>query len=106
LEKWNRGIVGSGLMQCWINGPATGGIEDKIKMAIILKKNPAREMNYRPPTPEGLKPKDLIGVPWHLAFALQEDGWYLRSDIIWYKPNCQPESVKPRFPFLKSINIL
>jgi len=60
------------------------------------KKNPAREMNYRPPTPEGLKPKDLIGVPWHLAFALQEDGWYLRSDIIWYKPNCQPESVKDR----------
>ena len=62
----------------------------------IDKKNPAREMNYRPPTPEGLKPKDLIGVPWRLAFALQEDGWYLRSDIIWYKPNCQPESVKDR----------
>ena len=53
-------------------------------------------MNYRPPTPEGLKPKDLIGVPWRLAFALQEDGWYLRSDIVWHKPNCQPESVKDR----------
>jgi DNA modification methylase len=53
-------------------------------------------MDYRPPTPEGLKPKDLIGVPWRLAFALQADGWYLRSDIIWYKPNCQPESVKDR----------
>jgi len=62
----------------------------------IDKKNPAREMNYRPPTPEGLKPKDLIGVPWRLAFALQENGWYLRPDIIWYKPNCQPESVKDR----------
>jgi site-specific DNA-methyltransferase (cytosine-N4-specific) len=60
------------------------------------KKNPARAMNYRPPTPEGLKPKDLIGVPWKLAFALQKDGWYLRSDIIWHKPNCQPESVKDR----------
>jgi site-specific DNA-methyltransferase (adenine-specific)/site-specific DNA-methyltransferase (cytosine-N4-specific) len=60
------------------------------------KKNPAREMNYRPPTPEGLKSKDLIGVPWRVAFALQEDGWYLRSDIIWHKPNCQPESVKDR----------
>lgn len=60
------------------------------------KKNPAREMRYRPPTPEGLKPKDLIGVPWRLAFALQDAGWYLRSDIIWYKPNCQPESVKDR----------
>jgi site-specific DNA-methyltransferase (cytosine-N4-specific) len=60
------------------------------------KKNPARGMGYRPPTPEGLKPKDLVGVPWRLAFALQADGWYLRSDIIWHKPNCQPESVKDR----------
>jgi site-specific DNA-methyltransferase (cytosine-N4-specific) len=60
------------------------------------KKNPARAMSYRPPTPRGLKPKDLIGVPWKLAFALQADGWYLRSDIIWNKPNAQPESVKDR----------
>lgn len=60
------------------------------------KKNPARAMSVRPDTPEGLKPKDLIGVPWRLAFALQEDGWYLRSDIIWNKPNAMPESVKDR----------
>jgi len=60
------------------------------------KKNPARAMQYRPRTPEGLKPKDLIGVPWRVAFALQADGWYLRADIVWYKPNCQPESVKDR----------
>lgn len=60
------------------------------------KKNQAREMSYRPPTPEGLKSKDLIGVPWRVAFALQADGWYLRSDIIWHKPNCQPESVADR----------
>jgi DNA modification methylase len=60
------------------------------------KKNPGRAMSFRPPTPAGLKPKDLIGVPWKVAFALQEDGWYLRSDIIWHKPNCQPESVKDR----------
>lgn len=53
-------------------------------------------MDIRPPTPEGLKPKDLIGVPWRLAFALQAAGWYLRADIIWHKPNCQPESVKDR----------
>jgi DNA modification methylase len=59
-------------------------------------KNPARAMSYRPPTPKGLKPKDLIGVPWKLAFALQKDGWFLRSDIVWNKPNCQPESVKDR----------
>ena len=60
------------------------------------RKNPARAMTYRPPTPEALKPKDLIGIPWRLAMALQEDGWYLRCDIIWHKPNCQPESVKDR----------
>jgi site-specific DNA-methyltransferase (cytosine-N4-specific) len=60
------------------------------------KKNQARGMAYRPPTPQGLKPKDLIGVPWRIAFALQSDGWYLRADIVWHKPNCQPESVKDR----------
>lgn len=76
------------------------------------KKNPARSMTYRPDTPEGLKPKDLIGVPWRVALALQQDGWYLRSDIIWNKPNCQPESVKDRptrsheylFLMTKSVN--
>jgi DNA modification methylase len=45
---------------------------------------------------EGLKPKDLIGVPWMVAFALRADGWYLRSDIIWAKPNPMPESVRDR----------
>jgi site-specific DNA-methyltransferase (cytosine-N4-specific) len=59
-------------------------------------KNKGRAMSYRAPTPDGLKPKDLIGVPWKIAFALQEDGWYLRTDIIWNKPNCQPESVRDR----------
>lgn len=60
------------------------------------KKNPARAMATRPNTPEGLKSKDLMGIPWRLAFALQEDGWYLRADIIWNKPNAMPESVKDR----------
>lgn len=60
------------------------------------KKNPARAMNVRPDTPAGLKSKDLIGVPWRLAFALQADGWYLRSDVVWNKPNAMPESVKDR----------
>lgn len=47
-------------------------------------------------TPQGLKVKDLIGVPWRVAFALQEDGWYLRADIIWHKKNGMPESVRDR----------
>ena len=46
--------------------------------------------------PDGLKAKDLIGIPWRVAFALQADGWYLRQDIIWHKPNPMPESVTDR----------
>jgi DNA modification methylase len=48
------------------------------------------------PAGSGLKPKDLIGQPWRVAFALQADGWYLRSEIIWHKPNPMPESVTDR----------
>lgn len=50
---------------------------------------------WKPPPP-GLKPKDLVGVPWRVAFALQSDGWWLRSDCIWSKPNPMPESVTDR----------
>jgi DNA modification methylase len=50
----------------------------------------------RPSLPAGLKPKDLVGIPWRVAFALQADGWYLRSDIVWAKPNPMPESVTDR----------
>ena len=46
--------------------------------------------------PKSLKPKNIIGIPWRVAFALQSDGWYLRQDIIWHKPNPMPESVKDR----------
>ena len=60
------------------------------------KKNPARAMGTRPPNPEGTKDKELIGVPWRFALAMQEAGWWARSDVIWYKPNCQPESVRDR----------
>jgi DNA modification methylase len=55
--------------------------------------------NQRPPTSykqKGLKPKDLVGIPWMVAFALRADGWYLRQDIIWHKPNPMPESVTDR----------
>ena len=46
--------------------------------------------------PTGLKPKDLVGIPWRVAFALQDDGWYVRMDIVWAKPNPMPESVQDR----------
>jgi len=58
-----------------------------------------RDNEYQPSpkiNAEGLKGKDLIGIPWRVAFALQADGWYLRSDIIWHKPNPMPESVTDR----------
>ena len=65
--------------------------------AVIGAKTQAavRKGSCRKP-PEGLKPKDLIGIPWMLAFALRADGWYLRQDIIWHKPNPMPESVTDR----------
>lgn len=48
------------------------------------------------PPPDGLREKQLIGIPWRVAFALQDDGWWLRSEIIWHKPNAMPESVQDR----------
>ena len=56
----------------------------------------AFDPEYSGVVPSGLKPKDLVGIPWRVAFALQADGWYLRSDIIWHKPNPMPESVTDR----------
>lgn len=82
------GTLWLNLGDCYTSGGRTWRAPDK--------KNPGRAMDYRPDTPNGLKPKDLIGLPWRVAFALQADGWYLRSDIVWQKPNCQPESVKDR----------
>ncbi len=52
--------------------------------------------SIRPGAGVGMKPKDLIGIPWMVAFALRADGWYLRSDVIWHKPNAMPESVTDR----------
>jgi len=56
----------------------------------------AKAHNIGTPHSSGVKPKDLIGIPWRVAFALQADGWWLRSDIIWHKPNPMPESVTDR----------
>jgi DNA modification methylase len=53
-------------------------------------------VSMRAATPIDLKPKDLVGIPWRVAFALQADGWWLRQDIIWHKPNPMPESVTDR----------
>ena len=62
--------------------------------AHIMETNHSRNMHLLKRA--GFKNKELIGIPWRVAFALQEDGWYLRQDIIWSKPNPMPESVKDR----------
>lgn len=61
-----------------------------------IKNHPKRGRQTGTIREAGLKPKDLIGIPWRVAFALQDDGWYLRQDIIWSKPNPMPESVTDR----------
>ena len=58
-------------------------------------KRSSRQQDIKRSNP-GIKPKDLVGIPWRVAFALQADGWWLRQDIIWHKPNPMPESVKDR----------
>ena len=64
--------------------------------ANIIEKGKSNSRNTRMLKSVGLKNKDLIGIPWRVAFALQADGWYLRQDIIWHKPNPMPESVTDR----------
>lgn len=67
------------------------------KAAMNGDKRQSRQQDQRKAlAPFGIKPKDLIGIPWRVAFALQADGWYLRSDVIWHKPNPMPESVTDR----------
>jgi DNA modification methylase len=67
-----------------------GGHEGKQR----YRQGPQTQPNRMPI--RGLKPKDLVGIPWRVAFALQADGWYLRNDIVWSKPNPMPESVEDR----------
>jgi len=79
------------------NGHIGGGPKLKSLSAVQIAAAPRLEAKTGSLTrTPGLKPKDLVGVPWRVAFALQEDGWYLRSDIIWHKPNPMPESVTDR----------
>lgn len=98
-EVW-RVLRGDGT--CWVNmgdSYTSGGRKERDPGQ--SKIHPAFEGErfadgLRPDTPVGLKPKDLVGIPWMLAFALRADGWYLRQDIIWAKPNPMPESVQDR----------
>jgi DNA modification methylase len=84
-------------------GPSNEGSKQRTNEGSLVSnhRNPAQFTSGQAPTtwlsvPAGLKGKDLVGIPWRVAFALQADGWYLRSDIIWSKPNPMPESVTDR----------
>jgi DNA modification methylase len=78
----------------------SGGAGGDYNEGGLRKNQPKYKSNWKPETnlssPKGLKPKDLMGIPWMVAFALRADGWYLRSEIIWHKPNPMPESVTDR----------
>lgn len=76
-------------------GYAEGGSAGKHDFVSKSTRSAVRRGTRRTP-PEGFKAKDLMGMPWRLAFALQDDGWYLRQDIIWAKPNPMPESTRDR----------
>ncbi len=85
----------------WVNigdSYSSGGMSNPSKSSTLGggKDRGAAEYSISRSIPDGLKPKDLIGIPWMVAFALRADGWYLRSDIIWSKPNPMPESVTDR----------
>ena len=95
----NDGTVWLNLGDSYASG-GTGGTSDKSKLHGGLGVGPTEKIKQGPiisrKPSECLKPKDLIGIPWRVAFALQADGWYLRQDIIWSKPNPMPESVTDR----------
>lgn len=80
----------------WLNiGDSYNG--NKVGNTEVVKNKKVSESNdFRKKLWSGAKPKDLIGIPWMLAFALRSQGWYLRQDIIWHKPNPMPESVTDR----------
>jgi DNA modification methylase len=86
------GTLWLNLGDSYASNPASGGEQSSKMTGGEHKRTPSGGYN-RPP---GLKPKDLVGIPWRVAFALQADGWYLRQDIIWAKPNPMPESVTDR----------
>ena len=87
----NWGMGAKGRRSSWMSGKS-GDLEGKgWGVETIIPPN-----SFAKPRADGIKPKDLVGIPWMLAFALRADGWYLRSEIIWNKPNAMPESIHDR----------
>jgi DNA modification methylase len=96
-EVWrvlrDDGVLWLNLGDCYANDGKWGG-ETGGKQSYLDDNNRKRVGREKRVT--GLKPKDLVGMPWRVAFALQADGWWLRQDVVWHKPNALPESVLDR----------
>ena len=98
-EVWrvmkSDGVVWVNLGDCWNAYNGGAGPSSSISRGAQTKERPRLDTGFGLRSKQ-LKPKDLIGIPWRVAFALQEHGWYLRQCVIWHKPNPMPESVKDR----------
>jgi DNA modification methylase len=88
------GVLWLNLGDTYASSTKSGGRNDTEKMYGAESQQLSNHLKIT--TKHGLKEKDLVGIPWRVAFALQADGWYLRQDIIWHKPNPMPESVTDR----------
>lgn len=91
-------VLGDSYAGSWGAQGRTGSMADRsVVSARQIEAHPKKASRTGSiPEGSGLKPKDLVGIPWRVAFALQADGWWLRSDIVWSKPNPMPESVQDR----------
>ncbi|MEW6062303.1 MAG: site-specific DNA-methyltransferase [Bacteroidota bacterium] len=90
----NLGDSYSGSGQAWRQKPdILSSLQQTNKGSLHCRQSGKPPVNQKV---QGLKPKELVGIPWRVAFALQADGWYLRSDIIWHKSNAMPEPVTDR----------
>jgi len=85
------GVVFLNLGDCYATGGGSGGVGHSAQVGSTRARVQGAGL-----LGHGLKPKDLVGIPWRVAFALQADGWWLRSDIVWAKPNPMPESIRDR----------
>jgi site-specific DNA-methyltransferase (adenine-specific) len=93
FREVRRTLTTSGTL--WLVIGDTYASDDELWWA-MCKGVPEKELKYPPSLQQGFKNKDLIGIPWRLAMELQNDGWYLRSDIVWSIPNHRPEPVRDR----------
>jgi DNA modification methylase len=97
FREVRRVLAAAGTLWLVIGDSYAGSYSGRGDIKTDNRGNTAARVNKTAVLPQGYKNKNLMGIPWRVAFALQADGWYLRNDIIWQKANCMPSSVKDRF---------